>query len=360
MEELESARRAIDEIDGQMAALFEARMAQVARVAAYKQEHDIPVLDASREQQVIERNTARIRDAALRPYYQEFQQAAMAVSRQYQAHALGRDTVAYQGVEGAFAHIALTRLFPQAKAMACPTWGDVFDRVEQGSAAYGVLPFENSHAGDVAAVLDLCYARRLHIVEMYDLPVTQNLLAVPGATLGDLRRVISHPQALSQCERFIRSMGLAAESCANTALAARRVAEAGDKALAAIASADTAELYGLQVLMRDVNTDGDNTTRFIVVGKELPKRGNRFSLLFTVDHKTGALARVIQAIAAAGFNMECIKSRPMPRVPFEYYFYVELVGAADAPDAKRLLAGLESVCRTVRVLGIYTRKGETV
>ena len=360
MEELESARRAIDEIDGQMAALFEARMAQVARVAAYKQEHDIPVLDASREQQVIEQNTARIRDAALRPYYQEFQQAAMAVSRQYQAHALGRDTVAYQGVEGAFAHIALTRLFPQAKAMACPTWGDVFDRVEQGSAAYGVLPFENSHAGDVAAVLDLCYARRLHILEMYDLPVTQNLLAVPGAALGDLRRVVSHPQALNQCERFIRSMGLAAESCANTALAARRVAEASDKTLAAIASADTAELYGLQVLMRDVNTDGDNTTRFIVVGKELPKRGNRFSLLFTVDHKTGALARVIQAIAAAGFNMECIKSRPMPHVPFEYYFYVELVGAADAPDAKRLLAGLESVCRTVRVLGIYTRKGETV
>ena len=141
---------------------------------------------------------------------------------------------------------------------------------------------------------------------------------------------------------------------------ARRVAEASDKTLAAIASADTAELYGLQVLMRDINTDGDNTTRFIVVGKELPKRGNRFSLLFTVDHKAGALARVIQAIAAAGFNMECIKSRPMPHVPFEYYFYVELVGAADAPDAKRLLAGLESVCRTVRVLGIYTRKGETV
>ena len=248
----------------------------------------------------------------------------------------------------------------QAKAMACPTWADVFDRVEQGSAAYGVLPFENSHAGDVSAVLDLCYAHRLHIVEMYDLPVTQNLLALPGAALGDLRRVTSHPQALSQCERFIRSVGLAAEPCANTALAARRVAESGDKTLAAIASAETAELYGLQVLMRDINTDGDNTTRFIVVGKELPARGNRFSLLFTVDHKAGALARVIQAIAAAGFNMECIKSRPMPHVPFEYYFYVELVGAADAPDARQLLTGLETVCRTVRVLGIYTRKGETV
>ena len=197
MEELERARHAIDEIDAQMAALFEQRMAQVARVAAYKQEHDIPVLDAAREEQVIEKNTARIRDAALRPYYAEFQKAAMAVSRQYQAHALGRDTVAYQGVEGAFAHIALTRLFPQAKAMACPTWADVFDRVEQGSAAYGVLPFENSHAGDVSAVLDLCYAHRLHIVEMYDLPVTQNLLALPGAALGDLRRVTSHPQALN-------------------------------------------------------------------------------------------------------------------------------------------------------------------
>ena len=360
MDTLEQARQEIDAVDAQLAALFERRMRAVVQVAQYKKAHGLPIHDPAREEQVLQKAADRIEDPVLRPYYLDHVRNRMALARQYEALLLGQNRVAYQGVEGAFAHIALTRLFPRAKAMACPTWADVFDRVEQGSAACGVLPFENSHAGDVAAVLDLCYARRLHILEMYDLPVTQNLLAVPGAALGDLRRVVSHPQALNQCERFIRSMGLAAESCANTALAARRVAEASDKTLAAIASADTAELYGLQVLMRDINTDGDNTTRFIVVGKELPKRGNRFSLLFTVDHKAGALARVIQAIAAAGFNMECIKSRPMPHVPFEYYFYVELVGAADAPDAKRLLAGLESVCRTVRVLGIYTRKGETV
>lgn len=356
MDELQQARQEIDEVDGRMAELFERRMAAVARVAEYKRRAGLPVLDAAREEQVVKKNAARIRDGELRPYYEDFIRAQMAVSRQYQAHALGRDTVAYQGVEGAFAHIALTRLFPRAQAKSLPTWEAVFEAVERGEAAYGVLPFENSHAGDVSAVLDLCYGHRLHIVDVYDLAVSQNLLALPGATLADIRRVVSHPQAISQCERFLKSLGLPADARANTALAAKQVAEGGDMSLAAIASAETAELYGLQVLVRDINTDGDNTTRFIVVGRELPTAGDRFSLLFTVDHKAGRLARVIQAIGAAGFNMESIKSRPMPHVPFEYYFYVELVGSAGAPGSQKLLAQLEGVCRTVRVLGIFTKR----
>ena len=134
------------------------------------------------------------------------------------------------------------------------------------------------------------------------------------------------------------------------------MAESGDKTLAAIASEETAALYGLQVLAADINSDGDNTTRFIVIGRELPVSGDRFSLLFTVDHKAGKLAAVIQAIGAAGFNMECIKSRPMPGVPFEYYFYVELEGQPGAQGTKALLSELERVCNTLRVLGIFTRQ----
>lgn len=357
MDELEQARAQIDQIDKQMAALFEQRMAAVAAVAAYKNRHGLPILDAGREAQVVEKNLALLQNKELAPFYADYIRHQMGLSRQYQARVLGRDRVAYQGVEGAFAHIALKKLFPRAKELPCATWGQVFEAVETGRAACGVLPFENSHAGDVSAVLDLCFAHPgLYVTEVYDLPVCQNLLGLPGAKLSDVTRVCSHPQAIAQSERFLKSLGLPAEECLNTAVAAKKVAESGDKTLAAIASAETAALYGLKVLAADINSDGDNTTRFIVVGPELPQSGDRFSLLFTVEHKVGQLAKVIEAIGAAGFNMECIKSRPMPGVPFEYYFYVELVGQPGAQDAQALLAGLGSICNTLRVLGIFTRQ----
>lgn len=355
MNQLENARALIDSVDSQMAALFEQRMEAVCQVAEYKAAHGLPIYDAAREAAVLAKNTARIREPALRPYYADLLQYQMNLAKQYEAFRMGRDRVAYQGVEGAFAHIALTRLFPHAKAVSYPTWAEVFNAVERDEAAYGVLPFENSHAGDVSDVLDLCYGHALSVVNVYDLPVVQNLLGLPGAQLSDIRQVYSHQQAISQSEKFLRSFSLPAHPMTNTAMAARFVAESGDKTKAAIASEETAALYGLTVLVPGINTDGDNTTRFIVVSKTLPTEGNRFSLLFTVDNKPGKLAGVIQEIGASGFNMECIKSRPMPHVPFEYYFYVELVGSPHAECAEQLLAKLRQICRTVRVLGVYTR-----
>ena len=127
-------------------------------------------------------------------------------------------------------------------------------------------------------------------------------------------------------------------------------------------SAETAKLYGLQILAEGVNEDGDNTTRFIVIEKEGAQRqpiaaapGQRLSMLFTVDHKPGRLARVIQIIGERGFNMETIKSRPLPHVPFDYYFYVELVGDPTADETAALLRELDRTCRTVRLLGVYTK-----
>ena len=172
MDKLDEARAAIDRIDAQMAALFEARMAAAAAVAAYKKEHALPVLDSAREAAVVEKNLARLKNKELEPFYAAYLRHQLALSRQYQAQVLGRDRVAYQGVEGAFAHIALKKLFPRAQELPCATWGKVFDAVEAGDAAYGVLPFENSHAGDVSAVLDLCFAHPgLYVTEVCDLPV---------------------------------------------------------------------------------------------------------------------------------------------------------------------------------------------
>ena len=184
---------------------------------------------------------------------------------------------------------------------------------------------------------------------------SQNLLVLPGTQLTEIRSVYSHQQAIAQSETFLKQFHLPATAMLNTAMAAKFVAESGDKTKAAIASAETAALYGLEVLVPRINTDGDNTTRFIVISREKPTAGNRFSLLFTVDNKPGKLAEVIQVIGASGFNMESIKSRPMPHVPFEYYFYVELVGDPTADETGALLHELDRTCRTVRLLGVYTK-----
>ena len=359
MTDLEQARRQIDSIDAQMTALFEERMAAVTAVARYKAETGMAVFDASREDAVVARNTARLQNAGLAAYYEDFIRHTMAVSRAYQEHQLSLDKIAYQGVEGAFTHIATRHLFPHSQVLAFASWNEVFDAVTAGTVAYGVLPFENSNAGDVSTVLDLCYKyRNINIVQMYDLPVTQNLLVVPGATLRDIKQVISHPQAISQSDQFLRANGLAAKACANTAMAAKMVAEQGDKSVAAIASAETAALYGLDVLVKNINTDGDNTTRFIVISRENPCSGNRFNLLFTVDNKPGALSSIIQVIGQGGFNMENIKSRPHPGEKFQYYFYVEIEGDPYSRQGMELLSSLQRLCKTVRLLGVYSREEE--
>ena len=157
MDALDKARREIDTVDAALAALFERRMAAVLAVAEYKKAHGLPIFDAAREAVVLDKAEARIQDPALRPYYRDHVQHMMDVAKQYEAEVLGRNRAAYQGVEGAFAHIALKALFPHAEAVSYPTWDEVFDAVERGDAAHGVVPFENSHAGDVSAVLDLCY-----------------------------------------------------------------------------------------------------------------------------------------------------------------------------------------------------------
>lgn len=360
MDLLQQARVQIDAIDAQMAALFEQRMEAVAQVAQYKATTGKPVFDPEREAQVIAKNTARIQNEALRPYYRQFQNHAMAVSRDYQRSILARDVAAYQGVEGAWSHIALRCLFPFARIRSFDTWNDVCDAVEQGKAHYGVLPFENSNAGDVSAVLDLLYGHPgLVVTRMFDLPIRQDLLGLPGTKVEDIKTVISHPQALAQSSPYLNAHHLQSRGWGNTADAARHVAEMKDPTMAAIASAETAKIYGLEILAAGINADGDNTTRFVVVERSdkvaatKPHPGQRVSVLFTVDHKPGKLARVIELIGQMGLNMECIKSRPLPHVQFEYYFYIQLIWPEAPVDTETLWREMDAICRTVRPLGIF-------
>lgn len=356
MDQLDKVRQQIDEIDEKIAKLFEKRMQAVQQVIAYKKQTGKAILDQNREKQVIEKNLAYIHNPELKKYYGYWQQNLMDISKAYQQEILGKNVVAYQGIEGAFSHIALQNLFPHATAEKYTTWKEVFEAVQQGKAAYGILPFENSTTGDIGEVLDLCFTQQCFIWQMYDLKIVQNVLGLPDATINEIKTVYSHPQGLRQSAKFLNQLQLKGVEYPNTAMAADAVAKAGDNTIAAIASAETAQIYGLKVLAQAVNDTQTNTTRFIVIAPTRKSCGNRFNLLFTVNHTAGKLATVVAEIAKQGFNMECIKSRPLPNNSWEYYFYVEIVGNIGDQAAQNLIDSLKKICPVIKLLGVYDKE----
>ena len=354
MTELEQARLTINEVDKQMAELFCKRMQAAESVAHYKAENHLPIFDAAREEIVVRKNCAYIEDLRYLPYYEKFIRYNMELSKAYQSTLIDSTVVGYFGTEGSHTYTAAKNLFPHEKTVSYDTFEAIFDAVEQGKLAYGVIPFENSNTGDVGNILDLLNAHNVYIRGMYDLKIRQNLLGLPGASAAEIKTVYSHPQGLMQCKEFLMQSGMKQESYTSTALAAKYVKELGDPTCGAIASLATAELYGLSVLAADINTNSDNTTRFIIIAKSMAENGDRFSLLFTVHHKVGQLAKVMQIISDLGFNLECIKSRPLKDAPWQYYFYIEVVGDLSGAAASSLLTELHKVCTQIKVLGTYT------
>lgn len=357
MDKLQQARTMINEIDSQIAALFEKRMEAARLVAEHKQEHGLPIFDAVREAQVIENNSKKIADDEIRSYYVNFLKSTMKLSRQYQHKLISGMKVAYSGVEGAFAHIAAGKIFPDGHKVPFGDFESAYQAVVNGDADCAVLPIENSYAGEVGQVLDLMYTGSLYINGVYDLNVSQNLMGVKGAALSDIREVISHQQALMQCHDFIKEHGLDPLQATNTAVAAQKVAEMKDKTVAAIASKETAELYGLDIIEKNINGSNFNTTRFAVFSRaentdKAP--GNYFLLLFTVSHVAGALAKAINVIGAHGFNMKVLRSRPVKDSNWQYYFYVEAEGNVHGSEGQAMLSELREYCDRLKIVGNYS------
>lgn len=359
MSKLDDARSKINAIDNEMAHLFEKRMHAAAVVAAYKEAHGLPILDNAREAQVISRNASLIEDEAVREHYITFLKNTIAVSRAYQEQLLFGMRVAYSGVEGAFAHIAARRIYPAGKTVAYKGFAEAYRAVEQGECHCAVLPIENSSAGEVGQVVDLLFNGSLHVSGVYDLAVRHQLMALPGANAANIRRVYSHPQALEQCAPHLRRHGFETVSCINTAMAAKQVAESGDLTVAAIASDETAELYGLQVLQRNINESANNTTRFAVVvrseSRPEEERDMRTMLFFSVSHQAGSLAGAIGIIAKHGFNMVSLRSRAQKDLLWQYYMAVELEGNAYSSAGQAMMAELAECCDKLKIVGVFQK-----
>ena len=357
---LEQAREIINEVDAKMAELFVRRMRAAEMVFAYKKEFGLPILDQKREDAVVERNAALIDDPVLKEYYMDFLKHMMQVSRAYQYRMQSGLKVAYSGVEGAFAHIAAQRIYPESNCMSYGDFKAAYNAVVNGDCDVAVLPIENSYAGEVGQTLDLIFSGTLHINGIYELEIHQNLLGVPGATVEDVKKVTSHPQALSQCHDYIEMRGFATEEANNTALAAKFVAEAGDKSYGAIASLETARLYGLKVLEPNINKSGENTTRFAVLSKV---RANTPALsgtvlMLTVKHEVGSIANAISIIGRFGYNMTALRSRPMKKHSWQYYFYIEIDGSVDSENGQKMLEQLSKVCDQLKVAGTFAYRAE--
>lgn len=340
-----------------MAELFAERMQAAAVVAAYKEEHGLPVEDKEREAEMIARNTERL-PPAYRPYYRNFLVGTITESKRYQRLLVSGLRVAYSGVEGAFAHVATMRIFGEpGEKVACPDFATAYRSVESGACHCAVLPIENSYAGDVGQVMDLAWRGSLTISGIYDLPLSQCLLAKPGVTLAEVREVVSHPQALAQCQPYLRRQGWIQTTAVNTAVAARTVAAGERREVAVIAARETADLYGLQVLENDINEQKSNTTRFAVFSPaacEIKPSDNHFVLLFSCKNQPGALGDAISVISRHDYNLKCLKSHPTGVENWAYYFYAEGEGNLGTEAGQTMRRELERVCNSVRVLGSFS------
>ncbi len=378
MEDLSDIRKEIDSIDTQIVELFKRRMSCADAVAAYKRAHDLPVLDRSRERELLSRRAAQVPED-MKVYTEVLFELLMEASRNRQGERLGtgghtveqiRDALAHspelfprdayvacQGVEGAYQQIATDRIFRHANIGYFDTFDAVFRAVEENYADFGVLPIENSTAGSVNQVFDLMMRHNFHIVRTCRLKVDHNLLAKPGCGLGDIRHIYSHEQAINQCGEFLSSLeGVTVHACENTAMASKMVAESERCDVAALASRACARIYGLDVLASSAQDQGNNYTRFACISKDLSiyPGADRSTFMLVVNHEPGALYKVLAKFYDLDINIIKLESRPIPDRDFEFMFYFDIDCPAASPEFFTLVRSLESTCEEFRYLGSYS------
>ncbi len=376
--DIQDMRKQIDAIDDQLVQLFAQRMDVAARIADYKKENNLPIFVPAREREkladVAEKagpemaNYTRVlysmlfelsrsyqskRTDTLSPLYNAITQAISNTPKLFPQAPM----VACQGVEGAYSQIASEKIFKNPFIMYFKNFEGVFNAIEQGLCQYGILPIENSTAGSVKKVYDLMIRHSFFIVRSFRLKIDHNLLALSGAKLEGIREVYSHEQALNQCGEFLQKLtGVKIIPVENTAVAAEMVAKSGRTDVAAISSRSCTALYGLKTLAPSIQDKGNNYTRFICISKnmEIYPGSDKTSIMMVLNHRPGALYRVMARLYALGINVTKLESRPLPDRDFEFMFYFDLDTSIYSEEFVQLMCELDDLCEEFKYLGSYS------
>jgi len=365
---LDELRAAIEEVDRRLLDCILERKRLSELVASAKIQTATPFRDRLREDEVLRRIRAMAAEVGLDPHPVEhlFRLVIEMSITQQLAHLRDLATtplrVAYQGVEGSFSHLTAQKRYAGRSGGVLLTGYETFRQaatsVREGVNDVALLPIENSTAGSINETYDLLAEDGLAINAEVISEISHCLLGLPGASLDGVRLVISHPQALAQCERFLTGLeGVRTQTEFDTAGAARRVRELGDPSVAAIASERAATVFGLEILVSSIQTQMSNYTRFVEIATEAaacpPDQPCKTSLVLATGHHPGDLGEVLRQFSSRRVNLTKLESRPVPEAPFRYRFYLDVEGHASSETVREALFAIEPLTRELRILGTY-------
>ena len=345
---LDEIRRRIDKVDRELLVLLQERMGLALRSKKFK----LTVADPKREEDVLARAERMSLDLLERSFARQLLRTIIDESKRIQKG--DRMLVAFQGEHGAYGEVAARRLVPGGAYIPCLEFADVFEGVEEGYLDLGVVPVENSLEGAVTQVNDLLTTTRLNVIGEAKVSINHCLLASQENPLSGIRVVYSHPQALAQCQRFLRRHKLEARPFYDTAGAAKMLARENPRAAAAIASNLCAELYDLDILERGIEDGAANHTRFLLISRDpFTGRGDKTSIIFSTAHEAGQLFRVLKEFAEADINLTRIASMPMRSDPGNFSFFLDFEGSREADAVAGVLHALKQMAIDVKCLGSY-------
>lgn len=376
--ELALLRNEIDAIDTEMVKLLEKRLEVVDRIGRYKQSNNLPVVDKLRERQKLDELVAN-HSTEIKSYIRSLYSTIFDISWDSQFKKMSHKTgliheitqaiettpklfpqsasVMCQGTWGAYSQLVCDKLFTTPKIMFAKNFEGVFSAIEKGLCTYGVLPLENSTAGSVNRIYELMNQYKFHIVRCARLKIEHNLLARPGVTKEQIKEILSHEQALIQCEQYLkRSPGVTLTKCENTAVAAEMVANSGRDDLAALSSSTCVDYYGLECIETAVQDSANNYTRFICISKnlEIYPGADKTSLMMKVPHKPGALHKILSRFFILGINLSKLESHPLPGSDFEFMFYFDIDTSVYSDTFIQLMSELDTISVDFRYLGSYS------
>lgn len=357
MLDISTLREEIDIIDKEIIRLFEKRMDIVLNVAKYKLERNLPIFNGAREAEVIEKNLNRLSNKEYREYAEKFLVDLMSTSRQLQHSLMGNIKIGVQGVPGSYSEEAKIGYFGEEKSCSFyEEFEDVFIALKNGEIDYGVLPVENSSTGAITTVYDLMKDYGFYIVGEQCVKVNHNLIGIKGTKLSDIKEVYSHPQGFAQSSEFLKQhKNWLQIPYHNTAISVKHVCETGDKSKVAIASGRAAKCYGLEIIKGNINNQSENTTKFIVIGKNLEydNYSDRVSVVFSLEDEAGTLYKLLRHFTENNINLKKVESRPINNLPWKYVLFLDFEGNLDSEKVKNALSIIEEKSRYFRLLGNY-------